>query len=184
MNIVSARVRQLPWQPIRHLSHLSLLCSRPQRGITSSYSQVSKPNFLQKYPVLNLINICNYSVDLDEIKYEEISSETLETLTEVLEELTESEKAPQDSDVLYSTGVLTFHLGSIGTYVINKQTPNKQIWLSSPFSGPKRYDFVNGVWVYKHNGETLHHLLSRELSKVFKTDIDFSTCAYGGNSSD
>lgn len=30
-------------------------------------------------------------------------------------------------------GVLTLSLGgSLGTYVINKQTPNKQIWLSSP----------------------------------------------------
>lgn len=29
-------------------------------------------------------------------------------------------------------GVLTVQLGSKGTYVINKQTPNRQIWLSSP----------------------------------------------------
>ena len=25
--------------------------------------------------------------------------------------------------------------------MINKQTPNRQIWLSSPVSGPKRYDW-------------------------------------------
>ena len=31
--------------------------------------------------------------------------------------------------------------GGLGTYVINKQSPNRQIWLSSPVSGPKRYDF-------------------------------------------
>lgn len=30
------------------------------------------------------------------------------------------------------SGVLTLNLGSNGTYVINKQPPNKQIWLSSP----------------------------------------------------
>lgn len=30
----------------------------------------------------------------------------------------------------------------MGTYVLNKQPPNKQIWLSSPISGPKRYDWV------------------------------------------
>ncbi|KAG7157591.1 Frataxin-like, partial [Homarus americanus] len=81
------------------------------------------------------------------------------------------------------SGVLTLKLGSFGTYVINKQTPNKQIWLSSPVSGPKRYDFVDGVWVYKHSGVTLHHLLSQELSSVFKTDIDASSCAYGGKGS-
>lgn len=30
------------------------------------------------------------------------------------------------------SGVLTLTLGVNGTYVINKQPPNKQIWLSSP----------------------------------------------------
>lgn len=35
-------------------------------------------------------------------------------------------------------GVMTIDLGDHGTYVINKQAPNKQIWLSSPVSGPIR----------------------------------------------
>lgn len=30
------------------------------------------------------------------------------------------------------SGVLTLRMGSAGTYVINKQPPNQQIWLSSP----------------------------------------------------
>lgn len=30
------------------------------------------------------------------------------------------------------SGVLTVKLGDKGTYVVNKQPPNKQIWLSSP----------------------------------------------------
>ncbi|KAG6570859.1 hypothetical protein SDJN03_29774, partial [Cucurbita argyrosperma subsp. sororia] len=29
-------------------------------------------------------------------------------------------------------GVMTLRLGDLGTYVLNKQTPNRQIWLSSP----------------------------------------------------
>ncbi|KAF7284339.1 hypothetical protein GWI33_022321 [Rhynchophorus ferrugineus] len=44
-------------------------------------------------------------------------------------------------DVSYGAGVLTIDLGKFGTYVINKQSPNKQIWLSSPTSGPKRLDY-------------------------------------------
>ena len=28
--------------------------------------------------------------------------------------------------------VLTLRLGELGTYVVNKQAPNRQIWLSSP----------------------------------------------------
>jgi frataxin len=72
-----------------------------------------------------------------------------------------------------------------GTYVLNKQPPNKQIWISSPLSGPKRYDWVllsgegqqqkggtgldvegdlrGGSWVYLRDGSTLTDLLRREL---------------------
>jgi len=63
-----------------------------------------------------------------------------------------------------------------GTYVINKQPPNKQIWLSSPVSGPKRYDWVvfgegqhekegggSAGWVYLRDSSTLADLLLKEL---------------------
>ena len=39
---------------------------------------------------------------LDDIKYEQVSEETLESLSEYLEELMASDTAPQDCDVLYS----------------------------------------------------------------------------------
>jgi frataxin len=58
--------------------------------------------------------------------------------------------------------------------VINKQAPNKQIWLSSPISGPKRYDIINGRWTYSHDGLALHDLLTEEFSKHLGTNIDFS----------
>lgn len=41
--------------------------------------------------------------------------------------------------------MLTLRLGELGTYVINKQTPNRQIWMSSPMSGPVRYDWAPGA---------------------------------------
>lgn len=68
-----------------------------------------------------------------------------------------------------------------GTYVINRQSPNEQIWLSSPTSGPKRYDFIEGSWIYHHDGVSLHELLSKEISKIAKNDIDFSHCCHSGN---
>jgi frataxin len=64
----------------------------------------------------------------------------------------------------------------IGTYVINKQPPNKQIWLSSPKSGPKRYDFVvlgdgqhekegtaSSEWMYLRDKTTINQLFIKEL---------------------
>ena len=72
-------------------------------------------------------------------------------------------------------GVLTLHYEG-KDYVINKQPPNKQIWLSSPISGPKRYDFVMssegqdakegtgaGDWVYLRDGTSLTSLLVSEV---------------------
>lgn len=34
--------------------------------------------------------------------------------------------------LIMQDGVMTVNLGDLGTYVLNKQTPNRQIWLSSP----------------------------------------------------
>jgi len=36
------------------------------------------------------------------------------------------------SFLTFQNQVLTLRLGDLGTYVVNKQTPNRQIWLSSP----------------------------------------------------
>lgn len=119
---------------------------------------------------------------LSTIDYETVAEKTLESLTETFETLLDKHKLP--SDVTYSNGVLTVELEKFGTYVINKQTPNKQIWLSSPFSGPKRYDFINQSWIYKHDGISLHSLLNNEISNIFKKDnnIHFEKCSYGGTS--
>jgi len=71
---------------------------------------------------------------------------------------------------------LTLAFPPIGTYVINKQPPNKQIWLSSPISGPKRFDYGvvgegqnekegggKGDWVYLRDGSSLGDLLLKEV---------------------
>jgi frataxin len=52
-----------------------------------------------------------------------------------------------------------------GTYVINKQPPNHQIWVSSPASGPARFSVSpDGVWVHhRKQGVQLGPLLEGEL---------------------
>lgn len=83
-------------------------------------------------------------------------------------------------------GVLTVEVPGAGTYVLNKQPPNKQIWLSSPISGPKRFDWVimgesmnqkegAGVddWIYLRDGSSLTELLKKEMG------IQVTTDAYG-----
>ncbi|XP_064474429.1 frataxin, mitochondrial-like isoform X2 [Ornithodoros turicata] len=112
-------------------------------------------------------------------QYESITQETLESLAERFEEILDDVTDIPEADLALSDGVLTVHFGEkLGTYVINKQTPNRQIWLSSPVSGPKRYDFVDNRWIYMRDNVSLHRLLAKEVSEFLKKDIDFGKCSY------
>ncbi|KAH8351277.1 hypothetical protein KR084_007438 [Drosophila pseudotakahashii] len=121
---------------------------------------------------------------LDTATYERVCSDTLDALCDYFEELTENASEVQGTDVAYGDGVLTVNLGrKHGTYVINRQTPNKQIWLSSPTTGPKRFDFVGtvaaGRWIYKHSGQSLHELLQEEIPGILKAQsVDFLHLPY------
>ncbi|CAL1696530.1 unnamed protein product [Somion occarium] len=114
----------------------------------------------------------------------------LDSIETILDDLSSS-----DYEVEYSSGVLTLKLGDKGTYVINKQPPNKQIWLSSPLrfvyyglpsfpapltvccyfiSGPKRYDYIQDSddWIYVRESSSLGELLNAELSQLLEQDVD------------
>lgn len=153
--------------------------------ITQYFLRNLSLKILPNYHRSLIIRSLSSDAELSSNDYEEIVDETLESLTDAFEILLEKHKL--SSDVTYSNGVLTVELDKYGTYVINKQTPNKQIWLSSPFTGPKRYDFLNRTWIYKHDGISLHDLLNKEISKIFPKDesIHFEKCSYGNlNSKD
>ena len=70
-----------------------------------------------------------------------------DSLCERFEDIVDSTASLSEADVSLSNGVLTVQLPDVGTYVINKQAPNRQIWLSSPRSGPARFDFVHERYV-------------------------------------
>ncbi|PTB66457.1 Frataxin [Trichoderma citrinoviride] len=111
----------------------------------------------------------------------ELSSEEYNDLAdEYMNDLLEKFETLQDNgapiDVEYSSGVMTVTVAGKGTYVINKQPPNKQIWLSSPLSGPKRYDFcvesegqgdkegtALGTWIYTRDNSSLDELILKEI---------------------
>ncbi|KAG7468921.1 frataxin, mitochondrial [Solea senegalensis] len=117
--------------------------------------------------------------ELSEAVYEKLAEETLDALAEYFEDLADEAPPGGDFDVVFSSGVLTVKVGGDhGTYVINKQTPNRQIWLSSPTSGPKRYDWTGEQWVYSHDGVSLHQLLSKEFSIIFNKNMDLSDLPY------
>ncbi|KAJ7528607.1 hypothetical protein O6H91_15G010300 [Diphasiastrum complanatum] len=107
--------------------------------------------------------------------FHNIADRTLEHLQERIEAYGEDLEV-DGFDTDHAEGVLTVRLGSMGTYVINKQTPNRQIWLSSPVSGPARFDWHEDkkAWVYRRTKAKLMSLLEKELGELLKADIDLS----------
>jgi frataxin len=111
--------------------------------------------------------------EITEQEYHEIADQYLDNVVGRFEELQDQR---EDIDVEFSAGVLTISWPDKGTYVINKQPPNKQIWLSSPLSGPKRYDWcllgegqnqkegtAMGDWIYNRDGSSLSQVFLEEL---------------------
>lgn len=84
-------------------------------------------------------------------------------------------------------GVLNIIVPALGTYVLNKQPPNRQIWLSSPITGPKRFDWIvegdqmhekqesrpynSGQWIYLRDGSNLTDILNGELQLNIPKDV-------------
>mgnify|MGYP002413229777 CR=1 FL=1 len=104
-------------------------------------------------------------LNLSPTQYRHLADETLDTIATDLEDLFE-DKNIADADVDNSAGIVTITTAE-GTYVINKQPPNKQIWLSSPISGPDRFDYIKGRWTSLRKGEKLFDILEKEVSDMF-----------------
>lgn len=103
-----------------------------------------------------------------ELEYDSASEQTMQSLLDALDIFSEDEL---DMDVEYNSGVLTLTTAD-GTYVINKQPPNLQIWLSSPISGPWQFSFNAALqdWVdIRGSNKTLKSIIADEIKMV----VDF-----------
>jgi len=178
-------------------SSLSGIDSRRKRQFSSSITTTTTTtNQRQKQQRQEKRN-CSYSttttkttVDDDdddgdmskrEQEFSQKANEYLENLCERIEEWADSEPEASDVECDYSDGVLTVKLGKgRGTYVLNKQGPNRQIWWSSPISGPFRFeDDGRGNWADARAGEdddndlgerkrlNLEQKLLKEWSEIF-----------------
>jgi frataxin len=102
--------------------------------------------------------------------FKEIANGFLERLSDQLEALEDELDA---FEIECTDGVLTMDLGDDhGTWVLNKQGPNRQIWWSSPISGPKRYGLsASGDWLNSRDGHRLLDILDAELGEIFGADV-------------
>ncbi|QPG76612.1 hypothetical protein FOA43_004004 [Brettanomyces nanus] len=116
-------------------------------------------------------NIPESVLNLKQDDYRRLADDTLELISTDLEDFFE-DKNILDADVENSAGILTINTTK-GIYVINKQPPNKQLWLSSPLSGPKRFDYLDKQWKCMRNNRKLYDILKEEVNQIFG-DFQFS----------
>lgn len=100
---------------------------------------------------------------MDERDFDRLADRVIQRLMEALED-----QVP-DAEIDLEGGILTVVLPDVGSYLINKHRPNREIWLSSPKSG---------AWHFGHDAEAgwistrvvedarpnLHRLLADELA--------------------
>lgn len=83
----------------------------------------------------------------------------------IAETIEEADKA-DEIDVDINADILSIE-NKAGTYVINRQSPLKEIWLSSPVSGPHHFKCMEGRWVSSKNGD-LFTIISHEFGVNLK----------------
>lgn len=111
-------------------------------------------------------------LNLTDAEYQHHSTEALDIINDELDSFFESNRI-MEAEVDEDSGVMEINI-SEGTYVINKQPPTKQIWLSSPISGPKRFDFHNGNWISLRDNLKLCDLLEEEINSVYQKGFKWS----------
>lgn len=109
-----------------------------------------------------------------ESEYHTVADETLEDIQDAVEGALENARL-EEFEVVFASGVLTMTLPPHGTWVLNKQTPNRQIWWSSPLSGPRRYEHEDGEWVFTRDDShsmTLKEAIADEVFQIYQIKLD------------
>ncbi|XP_063713110.1 frataxin, mitochondrial-like [Symsagittifera roscoffensis] len=120
--------------------------------------------------------ITDFEFQISEADFKDLSELYLNSLADHLDGLASKGVIERDDfDVEHSGDVLTVNTGIRNMkYVINRQTPNRQMWLSSPLSGPFRYDYMDRSWIYRRTKEKMVTLLDREFKQLYSEDCQFA----------
>lgn len=124
-----------------------------------------------------------------EASFHDTADNTLDIIQDKVEEFFEDNIVGDMlvPEVNVASGVLTLTMPPHGTWIVNKQTPNRQIWWSSPISGPRRYEWDvdydvenndddiigidGGTWVYtRYIDENRTNIDARIVGKEDKSD--------------
>jgi frataxin len=99
--------------------------------------------------------------DLTEDEYNNIADRLLD---DILEKLEAVEDSKEGFEVNASGDGVIHVVQDIGTWVLNKQTPSRQIWLSSPITGPTHYKLAGQDWICTKDG---HKMVDRLMQQLY-----------------
>ena len=104
---------------------------------------------------------------MDETTFHNIADETLENLSEALEDADDEGSLEVD----FEGGILNIEIASGKKYVINKHAAMKQIWMASPFSGASHFSYVGNRWKTS-DGRFFDDMMKLEMKKL-SIDLEF-----------
>lgn len=110
------------------------------------------------------------SSTVGESEYSRVADDLLDSLVDTLDD-----DALPFEDVEFSSGVISVVTGT-GVWIINKHSASRQVWLSSPRSGPSKYEFdpSSGTWrSEREDRRRLRDLLTEEFREVVGSDFAF-----------
>ncbi|EDN10304.1 predicted protein [Histoplasma mississippiense (nom. inval.)] len=157
-----------------------------RKGITPHSSNPTPPNpESSNSNIAGGANHVTQPTPLTEEQYREYVEDYFNVLLTKVEQMQEN---GSDVEAEYSGRRTQHHCPqTLASTCLTSNPPNKQIWLSSPVSGPKRYDwvdqgdhmdekegtreFIKGQWIYLRDGSNLTTLLNKELGLSMEYDI-------------
>ncbi|KAH9619190.1 hypothetical protein KSS87_013033 [Heliosperma pusillum] len=147
--------------PLREPSKILYLSLDTLRATPSYFSRTLCSRTSDVADVADSPSAIDYRSLLQENEFHELADSTIHHLLEKLEEYGDSVDI-DGFDIDYGNEVLTMKLGNLGSYVVNKQTPNRQI------CGPSRFDWDRSAqaWIYRRNKATLFRTIESELEKL------------------
>ncbi len=86
----------------------------------------------------------------------------VDLLLEAIENALEQADADIDSEI--NAGILTLEFTNRSKVIVNRQTPNREIWVAAK-SGGFHFHFDGAVWRDTRTNESLESLLSRVISE-------------------
>lgn len=98
---------------------------------------------------------------------ETIFHENADKALNQLLEFAEGLENNHEIEVNLDSGVLSLVMPDDREYIINKHTPSRQIWVSSPYTGAGYFEFNQNNWVPKRaeaaQGKSLFQFISEEI---------------------